>query len=96
MSAGRTLAAEGRAARTGGGKAAHSMSGNRTPTAKGRAAHADMADAAERPSDHYCLDYFATNSAEHLTFDVRGKVRLAALCPLDGGVRRQDHAGLDR
>jgi hypothetical protein len=67
MSAGRTLAAKGRAARTGGGKAARSMSGNRTPTAEGRAAHADMADAAERPSDHYYPDYFATNSAENLT-----------------------------
>jgi hypothetical protein len=71
MSAGRSLAAEGRTAGTGGREAAYSMSGNRTPTAAGRAARADMADA-ERPSDHCCLDYFATNGAENLTFDLSG------------------------
>jgi hypothetical protein len=80
MSAGRALAAEGRTAHTGGGEAAHSMSGSRAPTAEGRAAHTDMADAAERPSDQHCLEYFATNSAEHLTFEVRG---LPQAGPLD-------------
>jgi hypothetical protein len=72
MSPGRALAAEGRTARTGGGKAAHPISGNRAPTAEGRAAHANLDDAAERPSDQHCLDYFATHGAEHLTFEVRG------------------------
>jgi hypothetical protein len=80
MSAGRALAAEGRTAHTGDGEAAHPMSGNRAPTAEGRAARADMADAAERPGDHDCLDYFATNSAEHLTFEIRG---LPQASPLD-------------
>jgi hypothetical protein len=80
MSAGRALAAKGRTAHTSDGKAARPMSGNRALAAEGRAARADMADAAERPNDQHCLDYFATNGAEHLTFEVRG---LPQASPLD-------------
>jgi hypothetical protein len=56
------------------------MSARRALAVEGRTAHTDMADAAERPIDQHCLDYFATNSAEHLTFEVRG---LPQAGPLD-------------
>jgi hypothetical protein len=56
------------------------MSPGHALAAEGRTAHANLDDAAERPIDHHCLDYFATNSAEHLTFEVRG---LPQAGPLD-------------
>jgi hypothetical protein len=56
------------------------MSAGRALAAEGRAARANLDDAAERPSDHCFLDYFATHGAEHLTFEVRG---LPQASPLD-------------
>jgi hypothetical protein len=69
------------------------MSAGRALAAEGRTAHADMADAAERPIDQHCLDYFAAHGAEHLTFDMRGAWRpKAGKRPLDGRVRPRAHA----
>jgi hypothetical protein len=71
-------------------KQSFQTSAGRAPAAEGRAARADMADAAERPIDQHCLDYFATNSAEHLTFELSGWTRAQPLArPLERRVRRR-------
>jgi hypothetical protein len=51
------------------------ISAARALAAEGRTARADQANAAEKPIGHHCPDHFATNSAENLTFDMRGSWR---------------------